>query len=60
MVTIRAEILSDFAKREAMLNAAFDVKRFRKTSEKLRRGRWAAAGLIAASGRVLEPAKKVA
>ena len=39
MVTIRAENLSDFAKREAMLNAAIGVKRFRKTSEKLRRGR---------------------
>ena len=45
MVTIRAENLSDVAKREALLNAAFGVKRFRKTSEKLRRGRWAAAGL---------------
>ena len=45
MVTIRAEILSDVAKREALLNAAFGVKRFRKTSEKLRHGRLAAAGL---------------
>ena len=45
MVTIRAEILSDVAKREALLNAAFGVKRFRKTSEKLRRGRLAAEGL---------------
>ena len=45
MVTIRAEILSDFTKREALLNAAFGVKRFRKTSEKLRRGRLAAKGL---------------
>ena len=45
MVTIRAEILSDVAKREALLNAAFGVKRFRKTSENLRRGRLAAAGL---------------
>ena len=60
MVTIRAEIPSDFAKREALLNAAFGVRRFRKTSEKLRHGRLAAAGLIAASGRVLELAKKVA
>ncbi len=45
MVTIRAENLSDIAKREALLNAAFGVKRFRKTSEKLRRGRLAAEGL---------------
>ncbi len=45
MVTIRAEILSDVAKRETLLNAAFGVKRFRKTSEKLRRGRLAAEGL---------------
>ena len=45
MVTIRAEILSDVAKREALLNAAFGVKRFRKTSENLRRGRLAAEGL---------------
>ena len=39
MVTIRAEILSDVAKREALLDAAFGMKQFRKTSEKLRRGR---------------------
>ncbi len=45
MVTIRAEILSDVPAREALLNAAFGVKRFRKTSEKLRRGRLAAQGL---------------
>ena len=45
MVTIRAEILSDFTKREALLNAAFGVKRFRKTSENLRRGRLSAEGL---------------
>ena len=45
MVTIRAEILSDVATREVLLNAAFGVKRFRKTSEKLRRGRLAAEGL---------------
>ena len=45
MVTIRAENLSDVAKRETLLNAAFGVKRFRKTSEKLRRGRLAAEGL---------------
>ena len=45
MVTIRAEILSDVAKREALLNVAFGVKRFRKTSERLRRGRLSAEGL---------------
>ena len=45
MVTIRAENLSDVTKREALLNAAFGVKRFRKTSEKLRRGRLSAEGL---------------
>ena len=36
MVTIRAEISSDIAQREALLTAAFGAKRFRKTSEKLR------------------------
>ena len=45
MVTIRSEKSSDFTAREALLNAAFGVKRFRKTSEKLRRGRLAAQGL---------------
>ena len=45
MITIRAEILSDVAKREALLNAAFGLKRFRKTSAKLRQGRSAAEGL---------------
>ena len=45
MVTIRAELLSDTAAREALLNKAFGVKRFRKTSEKLRAGRLAAEGL---------------
>lgn len=45
MLTIRAEILSDVSKREALLNAAFGLKRFRKTSEKLRRGRLPAGGL---------------
>ena len=45
MVTIRAENLSDVPAREALLNAAFGVKRFRKTSEKLRRGRLPAEAL---------------
>ncbi|MDE2445693.1 MAG: N-acetyltransferase [Alphaproteobacteria bacterium] len=39
MVTIRAELSSDIAAREALLNQAFGVKRLRKTSEKLRAGR---------------------
>ncbi len=45
MVTIRAEISSDTGKREALLNAAFGVQRFRKTCEKMRRGRLPADGL---------------
>ncbi len=45
MVTIRAENSSDVAAREALLNRAFGVKRFRKTSEKLRSGRLPAVGL---------------
>lgn len=39
MVTIRAEISTDIARREALLNQAFGPKRLRKTSEKLRNGR---------------------
>jgi predicted N-acetyltransferase YhbS len=39
MVTIRAEISSDVAPREALLNAGFGPARIRKTSEKLRAGR---------------------
>jgi len=45
MVTIRFENSCDFAAREALLNRAFGVKRFRKTSEKLRAGRLPAEGL---------------
>ena len=45
MVTIRAENAADTAAREALLNRAFGVKRFRKTSEKLRSGRLPAEGL---------------
>jgi predicted N-acetyltransferase YhbS len=45
MVTIRAEISSDVGAREALLNRAFGVKRFRKTSEKLRAERLPAVGL---------------
>ena len=43
MVTIRAELSSDIAAREALLNAAFGAKRFRKTSEKLRANRVSSA-----------------
>ena len=39
MVTIRAELSSDIGQREALLDRAFGLKRFRKTSEKLRKGR---------------------
>ena len=49
MLTIRTENSSDFTAREALLNAAFGVQRFRKTSEKLRRGRVAADGLAFAA-----------
>ena len=45
MVTIRPEISSDYAAREALLNRSFGVKRFRKTSERLRNGRLPADGL---------------
>ena len=45
MLTIRAENLSDVSAREDLLNAAFGVMRFRKTSAKLRHGRLAAKGL---------------
>ncbi len=45
MVTIRTEKTSDFTAREALLNRAFGVKRFRKTSEKLRASRLPAEGL---------------
>jgi GNAT superfamily N-acetyltransferase len=47
MVTIRAENSSDIGSREALLNRAFGVKRFRKTSEKLRAGRIAALAFTA-------------
>ena len=45
MVTIRLEISSEFAAREALLTKAFGAKRFRKTSERLRSGRLTAQGL---------------
>jgi predicted N-acetyltransferase YhbS len=39
MVTIRSEISSDVMAREALLDRGFGTSRFRKTSEKLRKGR---------------------
>ena len=51
MVTIRAEISFDVAAREALLNRAFGVKRFRKTSEKLRCGRVPAFSYSAVTSR---------
>jgi predicted N-acetyltransferase YhbS len=47
MVTIRAEISSDSGPREALLNRGFGPTRFRKTSEKLRKGRVAALAFTA-------------
>ena len=45
MVTIRNEIASDVVSRERLLDKAFGVTRFRKTSERLREGRLPAEGL---------------
>ncbi|MFO1033641.1 MAG: N-acetyltransferase [Hyphomicrobiales bacterium] len=57
MVTIRIELASDVASREALLDKAFGKTRFRKTSERLREGRLPADGLaftaLSASGRVI-------
>jgi predicted N-acetyltransferase YhbS len=52
MFTIRDELPTDFAQREVLLNRAFGLKRFRKTSERLREDRMPAEGLAftAASG----------
>jgi predicted N-acetyltransferase YhbS len=45
MVTIRHELVSDTAAREALLTRAFGKARLRKTSERLREGRLPAEGL---------------
>ena len=45
MVTIRTELASDVASREALLDRAFGKTRVRKTSERLREGRLPADGL---------------
>lgn len=56
-VTIRIELPSDVASREALLDKAFGRARFRKTSERLREGRLPADGLaftaLSATGRVV-------
>jgi predicted N-acetyltransferase YhbS len=57
MVTIRAEIPSDAAPREALLDRAFGRLRHRKTSQRLRDGRLPAESLaftaLSKSGRVI-------
>ncbi len=57
MVTIRTELPSDVAAREALLTRAFGAARFRKTSERLREGRLPAEGLaftaLSSTGRVI-------
>ena len=57
MVTIRNELPSDVAAREALLDKAFGVTRFRKASERLREGRVPAEGLaftaLSPNGRVI-------
>ena len=57
MVTIRAEIPSDAAPREALLDRAFGRARHRKTSQRLRDARSPAEGLaftaVSKSGRVI-------
>jgi predicted N-acetyltransferase YhbS len=45
MVTIREELTTDIAAREALLDEAYGVGRFAKTSERLREGRLPADGL---------------
>jgi len=45
MIAIRTEQTTDVAAREALLDEAYGPSRFRKTSEKIRRGRQPADGL---------------
>jgi predicted N-acetyltransferase YhbS len=45
MITIRDELPTDLAARELLLTRSLGVKRFRKTSERIREGRLPAAGL---------------
>jgi predicted N-acetyltransferase YhbS len=57
MVTIRTELPSDIALREALLDKAFGKMRVRKTSERFREGRLPADGLaftaLSEKGRVI-------
>jgi predicted N-acetyltransferase YhbS len=50
MVTIREERIADVAAREALLDKAYGVARFAKTSERLRTGRLPANGLSLVAG----------
>ena len=52
MISIRTEQTTDVRAREALLDEAYGPSRFRKPSEKIRRGRQPAAGLalVAADG----------
>ena len=52
MISIRTEQTTDIAAREALLDDAYGRSRFRKPSEKIRRGRQTAEGLalVAAEG----------
>ena len=56
-ISIRHQIASDVVPREALLDKAFGVARFRKTSERLRESRLPAEGLaftaLSSSGRVI-------
>ena len=57
MVTIRSELPTDVVSREVLLDKAFGVARFRKTSARLREGRLPAEGLaftaLSATGRII-------
>lgn len=57
MFSIRDELPTDFAQRDVLLNRAFGLKRFRKTSERLREDRLPAEGLaftaVSNTGRII-------
>ena len=50
MISIRTETTTDVAAREALLDEAYGRSRFRKPSEKIRRGRTPAESLVAFDG----------